>query len=409
MAKVKKKLNILMVSDYPLGEIIGGSVRVLYEQSKRLEAKGHQVHILTRDEQLKKGYNTTRNMLEWKYSVNNKNTLSFFLTTLKNSKKLFIDLSKKYKFNFINFHQPISAFSIVRSPASKNIKKIYTCHSLSFEEFQSRKLRTERFIDSIFYQFNISIRKYLERSVLQASDKIIVLSHFTANKLTGVYGIPTEKISIIPGGVDLERFHPNTENGDIRKRLKISNDRVVLFTVRNLVKRMGLENLIVAFRDVVKKAPDIHLILGGEGPLKKALFSLANKLNLTNYISFVGFIEEDELPKYYQSADIFVLPTKELEGFGLVTLEALASGVPVLGTPVGGTEEILGKFDRSFIFSSTEANHIGDLILEKYFAFKANPKMWMEVKTRCREFVEGHYSWEKNIDSIENLFTEISK
>ena len=97
---------------------------------------------------------------------------------------------------------------------------------------------------------------------------------------------------------------------------------VVLFSVRNLVKRMGLENLILAMKRLVHTAPDICLILGGEGPLKNDLIALAKKLNVDNHIRFIGFIPEEKLPDYYRMADLFVLPTRELEGFGLVTRAA---------------------------------------------------------------------------------------
>jgi glycosyltransferase involved in cell wall biosynthesis len=402
-----KKLNILMVSDYPLGEIIGGSVRVLYEQSKLLAARGHRVHILTREELVKKGYKKRKDIQEWKYSVNNKNSILFLLTTIINSKKLFTFLSKKYNYDFVNFHQPLSTFSFLRLTVRNNLKKIYTCHSLSFEEFQSRNPRPSGIINSFVYQLNILIRKYIESAVLKKSDLIVVLSDFIAHRLSAVYGISSDKICVIPGGIDLKRFHPNIGDGDIRKSLNLPGDRVILFTVRNLVQRMGLANLITALKDVVQKAPDIHLILGGEGPLEKELLTLTHTLGLKDYISFVGFIAEAKLPEYYRAADIFVLPTKELEGFGLVTLEALASGLPVLGTPVGGTKEILGKFDSSFLFSDSEPDSIADLILEKYFTFKENRQVWMNVSNRCRKFTENHYSWEKNVDSFEKIYSEL--
>ena len=398
-----------MVSDYPLEEIIGGSVRVLYEQSKWLAARGHRIHILTREEQVKKGYKKGEDILEWKYHVSNKNILTFLVSTLKNSNKLFRDLHEKYTFDFINFHQPLSAFSFLRSNVSSNLKKIYTCHSLSFEEFQSRKSVRSGLLNFIIYQLNIFIRKYFEHTALKKSDLIVVLSQFTLKRLNDVYKIPTKKIHLIPGGIDLERFRPNNNNGDIRRSLKIPSEKTILLTVRNLVPRMGLANLFKALVAVVKKAPDIHLILGGEGPLKESLISLSDQLGLNDFISLVGFIEEEQLPLYYQSADMFILPTKELEGFGLVTLEALASGVPVLGTPVGGTKEILGKFDPSFIFSDSEPRNIANLILEKYLQFKENPKMWERVSSSCRTFVESHYSWEKNIDSIEKICFKFSK
>jgi len=253
------------------------------------------------------------------------------------------------------------------------------------------------------------MRKYLESAVLKKSDLVVVLSQFTAERLSAVYGIEGEKIHVIPGGIDLERFHPSKNSLCLRRKLNLPNDRIILFTVRSLVPRMGLANLITALKDIVEKAPDVYLILGGEGPLKKNLISLTNKLGLMDYVNFVGFIPEEKLPDYYRAADIFVLPTKELEGFGLVTLEAMASGLPVLGTPVGGTKEILGNFDPSFISGSFEPCSIADSILEKYFNFKNEPQRWMEVSKRCRDFVERHYSWEKNIDSIERIYSEISK
>jgi glycosyltransferase involved in cell wall biosynthesis len=84
----------------------------------------------------------------------------------------------------------------------------------------------------------------------------------------------------------------------------------------------------------------------------------------------------------------------------------MASGVPVLGTPVGGTEEILGNFDSSFLFKGTDSNSITDLILAKYQLIKKNPQKWEEISHRCRNFVERNYSWGKNLDALEELFAK---
>ncbi|MBU0768139.1 MAG: glycosyltransferase family 4 protein [Proteobacteria bacterium] len=100
-------------------------------------------------------------------------------------------------------------------------------------------------------------------------------------------------------------------------------------------------------------------------------------------------------------ADFFILPSRGLEGFGLVTLEAMASGVPVLGTPVGGTPEILGKFYSNFLFKDTSADSMADLIAEKYRIIKEHPEKWAKISKRSRKFVEKHYSWDRNIDALE--------
>ena len=180
--------------------------------------------------------------------------------------------------------------------------------------------------------------------------------------------------------------------------------KLLLLTVRNLVPRMGLDNLIYAFKKISGIAPDIHLIIGGEGQLEHKLNALVKDLSIENSVTFTGYINDKELPEYYQMADIFVLPTKELEGFGLVTLEAMASGIPVLGTPVGGIKEIIERFDHGFLFKDTSPEAMVDLIIESYRKIKQNPSWYENVSKRCRQFVEENYSWERNVDSLEKLF-----
>jgi glycosyltransferase involved in cell wall biosynthesis len=107
-------------------------------------------------------------------------------------------------------------------------------------------------------------------------------------------------------------------------------------------------------------------------------------------------------------ADIFVLPTLELEGFGLITLEALASGTPVLGTPVGGTVEILSKLNSRYLFKDTSPESMAELIIQICREFKDNPALRQGVSDQCRLFAEKNYSWKKNVDSLENLITGIT-
>ncbi|TFG48317.1 MAG: glycosyltransferase family 1 protein, partial [Candidatus Brocadiia bacterium] len=208
----------------------------------------------------------------------------------------------------------------------------------------------------------------------------------------------------IPGGVDLMRFKPTDNKGKIRQALKLPDSKIMLFTVRNLVARMGLENLIEAVQLVVENAPDIYLVIGGAGPLRDQLARMAERLGVNDYIRFEGFIPEESLPNYYQMADIFILPTKELEGFGLVTLEAMASGVPVLGTPVGGTKEVISQFDASFMFKDTTPESMASLILEKYLIIKNHSKEWQKISLKCRRFVEENYSWDKHVEELEKYF-----
>ena len=402
-------MNILFVSDVSIAEVIGGAERVLFEQSTLLQKRGHAVHILTRKlPEHKSDHQIIHGVTEWRYDVDQSNTFSYIKSTLLNCKKLFESLQNQYSFDVINFHQPFSAFGVIRSSVGKRIKKVYTCHSLSFEEFQSRNPNPKSVARRIPYFLNIQARRFIERRVLKESDRIAVLSRFTKERLQRVYKVPAEKITIIAGGVDLERFHPADDRMKIRQHLNVPQEKMILFTVRNLVPRMGLENLIYAVKDVVKTVPDVYLVVGGEGLLKNDLILLTKELGIENHVKFAGFIPEAELPDYYRMVDIFILPTLELEGFGLITLEALASGIPVLGTSVGGTVEILSRFDSRYLFKDTSSEAMAELIIKTCQKFKDKPKFREDVSSQCRLFVEENYSWEKNVDLLEKLIAGVA-
>jgi glycosyltransferase involved in cell wall biosynthesis len=399
-------MRILLVSDVSIQAVIGGAERVLYEQAVGLLRRGHEVHILTRHlPEYVTHEAIIQGVREWRYDIDSSNSLFFLMSIRVNGKKLFERLQKRYNFECVNGHQPFSSWAVQSSALCRGVPFIYTCHSLSFEEYLSRHKKPENPLGRLLYAFHVLLRKRIEKRVLAAADGIVVLSEFTRNKLRATYGTAENRISVIPGGVDIRRFHPLSDRTTIRSRLGFPVDRFILLTVRNLVPRMGLENLIEAMRTIVSTIPAACLVIGGTGPLKESLVRQTNKLGLENHIFFRGFIPEEDLPCCYGSADIFILPTVELEGFGLVTLEALASGLPVLGTAVGGTKEILGRFDAHYLFRDTSPAALSDLITETSRRFLERPELWKSVSNQCRQFVEQFYTWERNVDALGKILT----
>jgi glycosyltransferase involved in cell wall biosynthesis len=403
-------MKILFVADISIKTVIGGAERVLYEQSCRLAEKGHKVFILTR----RLPFHSTSDEFigrvhEFRYDIKKFNFITYIFSSILNSIKLFSRLEKENSFDIINFHQPFSALGVNLTSRSRRIKKVYSCHSLAFEEYEVRNPKPSKALLKISYRMNSIFRKWIENRCISKSNLIIVSSEFAKDKLIKYHRISPEKIYLLPLGVNLEKFQFNENKLAARKRLGLRQEKFILFTVRNLVPRMGLENLVYAMEEAAKSVENIYLIIGGEGELRTKLQNLISEYNLTDFVKLQGFIPEEDLPLYYQAADFFVLPTRCLEGFGLVTVEALACGTPVLGTPVGGTKEILGKFDPSFLFKDITPEALTELIIEKYRYYKARPDAYKQLSQRCRDFVEKNYDWEKNIKEIEALFSNLIK
>ena len=156
-------------------------------------------------------------------------------------------------------------------------------------------------------------------------------------------------MTTVPGGVDLARFAPAEDKAAVRQALGLPTDRRLLLSVRRLAGRMGLDALVEAMPAVVARHPDVLLLIGGKGPERERLERLIDERGLRDHVRLLGFLPDAALAAHYQAADVFVLPTVALEGFGLVTVEALACGVPVIGTPIGATPELLTPLDPRLV------------------------------------------------------------
>jgi glycosyltransferase involved in cell wall biosynthesis len=213
-----------------------------------------------------------------------------------------------------------------------------------------------------------------------------------------IHNYPGDRVVKIPGGVDLVRYNLATGGKGVAKEAaKLPTNRTVFLTVRNLVPRMGLETLIESFNQSKVLREKGLLLVGGRGFLEDHLKAQVKSANLQDAVRFMGYIAEKDLPLFYQASDFFVLPTRELEGFGLVNLEAMASGTPVLGTPVGGIPEVIGLFDKRLILDGTGWQDMRNKLEE----IIERPDNFMFDPQDCRAFVEKNFSWKRVADDFE--------
>jgi glycosyltransferase involved in cell wall biosynthesis len=172
---------------------------------------------------------------------------------------------------------------------------------------------------------------------------------------------------------------------------------------------MGLENLIAAMPAITAALPHACLVIGGRGPLQESLAQQSRALGMEEHIRFAGFIPEKDLPSYFGTADCFVLPTVALEGFGLVTVEALACGTPALGTPVGGTVEILRGLGSGHLFQDTSPEAIASLLIQHCRSWQDDPEGYDRLCRHCRAYAEENYSWDRNVEETERLFLHVNR
>jgi glycosyltransferase involved in cell wall biosynthesis len=249
---------------------------------------------------------------------------------------------------------------------------------------------------------NVAAKRVIEHAVYSTAKAFITLSQAFKNVLTSQYGADPARVYVVPGGVDLERFFLGDRDA-ARARLAWPRQALILFCVRRLVRRMGLESLIEAFAAVGPKHPDAILIIGGSGPLRTELEAKVKSHNLSGQVLFTGFIPETDLPSAYQAADLSIVPSQNLEGFGLTTVESLACGTPVLVTPVGGLPEILNPLDSNLVMPSQDTGVMSDRI-DQFLC----GKMAVPSTEKCREHVEANFAWPKIAEQVKDIYRKVA-
>ena len=242
----------------------------------------------------------------------------------------------------------------------------------------------------------------VERMVYGSADRVIVLSRAFAALARARYGVSPKRLRVVPGAADLQRFMVEESRSDARRALGWPLDRPVLVCVRRLVRRTGVDRLIEAMRSVVAAVPNALLYIGGTGPMRHRLKQLVSALNLEPHVTFLGYIPDERLPLVYKAADINVLPTIALEGFGLTAVEALAAGTPSMVTPIDGLPEVVAALSPSLIFKSAEVSDLSDGLVRAL-----SGRIGIPDDRSCRSFALGHFSADIMARRVAAVYQEV--
>jgi L-malate glycosyltransferase len=234
----------------------------------------------------------------------------------------------------------------------------------------------------IFYPLVSFITRY--------SDAITVNSTYMKLQLESIVPDSSKKIRVIPMGIDFKKFERSSEK-NFKKRYHASH---LILTVGRLIDWKGTIFLIESMTDVLHHYPDAKLVIVGTGPEEVSLRTKSIKLGLEDAIVFVGNVNSEDLVAYYHSADVFVLPSinksGRTEALGVVLLEAMASGCPVIGSNVGGIPDIITDGENGFL--APEKNP--KAIAEKIVRLLSDTQLWERIKNGGHQTIQEIFSWE---------------
>lgn len=250
-------------------------------------------------------------------------------------------------------------------------------------------------------RISTAMKSFIERSVYKRAQRCIVLSSAFGDILAGKYGVDEELIRVVPGGVDAARYSSDESMLVARARIGWPTDRPVVFVVRRLARRMGLENLIEAVVDLRQHIPDILVLVAGKGPIQHDLERRILERDLSHHFRLLGFVEDEILPVAYRAADLTIVPTIALEGFGLITLESLASGTPVLVTPIGGLPETVAGLSSDLILPGAQTEDLAQGIRS---ALDGSIKLPDEQS--CVDYVKHNFDWSIIAKRIMHVYEE---
>lgn len=222
----------------------------------------------------------------------------------------------------------------------------------------------------------------------------------TAAALLAKAGLGKEVVPI-SCGIDLERFKPSNDGAYLRRRFGIPSDRPVLLYVGRLDKEKRID-LILRALPAIQRLNSVHLVLAGIGKEKRSLEELAHKLGMQKAVTFTGFVPDEDLQNIYRVGDLFVMASiAELQS--IVTMEAMASGLPVVATDAMALPELVHDGENGYLFSDGN----GQMFAEKVIAILSDQGMRAEMSRKSLEIIKDH-DINRIVERFESIYSEIA-
>ena len=382
-------MRILVAADSWFPDALGGAPRVTAETSRRLALRGHEVTVLAPAQKNAPDVEAGDGLILLRCLQRGllPQTVSDRVAVRRQGRRL------PGRFDLLVAHQMSIGAGLATGTAPTPLVLVY--HASAVRE---ARLRAESHSSAPRRQAGhalAAIAGRQERRALHKAHSVVVLSDYSRSLVSADHPEAAGRVVVVRGGVDTQRFSDGPRES-ARARLGIRDGETILLSVRRLKPGLGLETVLRSFRDL---APDdtTRLVVAGEGSLAGALHALATELGLDARVEFVGAPTQETLQEWYRAADLLVLPPAPHEGFGLSTIEALASGTPVVAAPVGANPELLDPLDSRLVARSASPQDLAAAI--RGVLELAGP----DLRRRCRRYAAARFDWDVVLDDWEKV------
>jgi len=299
----------------------------------------------------------------------------------KGIKALVKNIYKGYKFDLIHAHVALpDGYAAMKLAKDFNVPYMVTIHG---QDLQQTIYKNHKCKENIL-------------KVIRSAKKIILVSNKLKNVIKKYYDDKNNKFKVISNGVNIRDI---SIGNDIKKN-RAGNK--FLLSVSNLIKTKGIDLNIKAFNKLTQKYPNLRYLIVGNGPERSNLEILSKELGIKDKIEFLGMLSHEDVMEYMAQANIFSLPSWN-EAFGVVYIEAMAHGKPVIGCKGEGIEDFVENGKTGMLFNPKDVNSL----TETMDYLLSNPDKAKEMGERARKMVLENYTWEKNAEKTNKLYKEV--
>jgi glycogen(starch) synthase len=373
-------MKILMISwEFP-PRSVGGIARHVQDLSEALVRAGHAVTVLTADAPESPEFENVNGVKVWRSYAGTPQARDFLTWVMQLNfamlQRAFQLWASGERYEIIHVHDWLGAYTGKVLKHAWHLPLLSTIHATEWGRNNGLHNDLQRYISDV------------EWWLAYESWQVICCSQYMRSELMQVFQIPGDKLSVIPNGVYPEAFRSGPAPEELRWRFAAPDEKVI-FHVGRLVREKGLDVLIDALPHVLAQRSNTKLIIAGKGPHAEALANHAREAGIENRIYFTGYIDDATRNGLYRLADVAVFPSL-YEPFGIVALEAMAAGTPVIVSDCGGISEVVEHRVTGLKFATGNPKSLAEQIL---YALD-HPEEMEQIRMNAQETVMSDYNWD---------------